>query len=153
MNETHAMRYTQSSPWELTFTELVEVGPEPRSPSVKEVVETGVYDLFCDEVKLACLEVDSIIVAANDDADITDQLLATAATLQMNLNGPATAFFGPDVKYFILFCGIFNPKRSPVEHWVKYEQVFVKLLAKNCWQNVVFWQAIVLFFMRFYPQI
>jgi len=57
------------------------------------------------------------------------------------------------VKFFILFCGIFSPKRSPLKHWEKYEPVFVKLLAKNCRQNVAFWQAIVLFFMRFYPQI
>lgn len=153
-NETHGIRYTISSPpWELTKSEWVELGHEPRKIKVHEVVETAVYDLFCPEVKLACQEVDSLIVEAPHDSDITDQLLATATSLQVNLNGPATAFYGPDVKYFILFCGIFSPKRSPVKYWDKYEQVFVKLLARNDCQNVVFWQAIVLFFMRFYPQI
>ena len=61
MSDTHDMSCTVSSPWELTFTIAVEKEPETKVREVIECVKTTEYDLFCDEVKLACQEIDSII--------------------------------------------------------------------------------------------
>jgi len=37
----------------------------------------------------------------------------------------------PDYKYYILIAGIFNPKRTLVNHWEKYAPCFSELAAQD----------------------
>lgn len=76
----------------------------------------------------------------------TDDLLKQARNAQIALN------VTPDYKYYILMTGIFNPKRSMVNHWAKYAPVFTKLASNDGEDGMkrVF-QAIILFFVRAYP--
>lgn len=37
----------------------------------------------------------------------------------------------PDYKIYILMCGIFGSKRSPVKHWPNYEELFTKLASEH----------------------
>jgi len=40
----------------------------------------------------------------------------------------ATLTFGPEFRYWVLFCGLFSPERNPVRHWVEHEKAFMELV-------------------------
>jgi hypothetical protein len=37
----------------------------------------------------------------------------------------------PDYKIYILMCGIFSVKRSPIKHWAAYEHIFKQLATEH----------------------
>jgi hypothetical protein len=57
-----------------------------------------------------------------------------------------------DYKYFILMAGIFNPKRTMVNHWEKFAPCFTNLAAADGDDGLkrVF-QAIIIFYMQTHP--
>ena len=78
---------------------------------------------------------------------VVDDLLTEVRQQQLILN------ITPDYKYYILICGIFNPKRNIVKHWSKYEKAFLKLVQNDgdLGPKRLF-QAIILFFINKYPE-
>ena len=76
-----------------------------------------------------------------------DDLLTEVRHMQLILN------ITPDYKYYILICGIFNPKRNIVKHWPTYEKAFLKLVQKDGELGPKrLFQSIVLFFINKYPE-
>jgi hypothetical protein len=59
----------------------------------------------------------------------------------------------PDYKYLILLCGIFNPKRTMINHWSKYEAVFTRLLANDASEHAAnrLLQATIFLHLSKYP--
>jgi len=54
----------------------------------------------------------------------------------------------PDYKLYILMCGIFSVKRSPIKHWSLYESIFQELSGEHKEGQKRVFQAIILLFMR-----
>lgn len=60
-----------------------------------------------------------------DATPSVDDLLKEVRHAQLILN------ITPEYKYYILICGLFNPKRNIVKHWPTYEKAFLKLVQKD----------------------
>lgn len=77
-----------------------------------------------------------------------DDILKKARHIQLGLD------ITSDYKYAILMCGIFNPKRTMINHWKKYQPLFTKLIAQDgsgSGQKRVL-QATIFMHMHKYPE-
>ena len=76
-----------------------------------------------------------------------DDVLSEVRQIQFQLN------ITRDYKFYILLCGLFSPKYSIVKNWSKFEKAFEKLVKEDGEKGSVhLFQAIVLFFIKKYPE-
>ena len=76
-----------------------------------------------------------------------DDILSEVRQIQFQLN------ITKDYKFYILLCGIFHPKHNIVKNWSTYEKAFEKLVKEDGEKGSVhLFQAIVLFFIKKYPE-
>jgi hypothetical protein len=66
----------------------------------------------------------------------------------------ASLGFGPEFRYWIIFCGLFGPDRNPVKHWRDHEALFLELVRQDGVRGgKQLLQAIILFFTRRHPEL
>jgi len=66
----------------------------------------------------------------------------------------ASLGFGPEFRYWIIFCGLFGPERNPVKHWREHEPLFLELVRQDGVRGgKQLLQAIILFFTRRHPEL
>ena len=76
-----------------------------------------------------------------------EEVLETLRNQQVSMN------FTNDYKYYILLYGLFNNERNIIKNWTKYEDYFMELLKVDGKIGIKhLMQAIVLYFIRRYPQ-
>lgn len=65
----------------------------------------------------------------------------------------ASLGFGPEFRYWIIFCGLFGPERNPVKYWREHEALFLELVRQDGVRGgKQLLQAIILFFTRRHPE-
>ena len=117
----------------------------------------NVMHRFCNSEQLhffaTCLQsfyldgvIEDISKLLADGTPSADDILSEARQIQFQLNITA------DYKFYIVLCGLFNPKHNIVKHWSKYEKVFDKLVKEDEKGSIHLFQAIILFFIKKYPE-
>ena len=77
-------------------------------------------------MKVACHAISEVV--EQNPVSLSDKLLAKLNEIYFSLNAnPRRCYVSDAVMYYILLCGVFNPKRSMLNHWEKYEHVFAKI--------------------------
>jgi hypothetical protein len=81
------------------------------------------------------------------DKATPEQILEETKRLQVSMN------FSSEYKYYILMCGLFNNERNIIKNWKSYEKCFMNLVEADGKIGIKqLLQAIIIFFIRKYPQ-
>lgn len=109
-------------------------------------IDAEVLTLESEEIINACANIDTLIneeLTDKDSKTACEEVLKQVRRDQISLN------ITPDYKYFILMAGIFNPKRTMVNHWEKFAPCFTNLVSADGDDGLkrVF-QAIIIFYTQ-----
>jgi hypothetical protein len=87
------------------------------------ILDSRKLELNSDDINEAISQIDEFVT---EKADVTpDQIVKKARHIQVGINITA------DYKYVIVMCGLFNPKRTLINHWVKYQNAFKALMQSD----------------------
>jgi hypothetical protein len=110
------------------------------------LLDSRKLELNSDDINQGIATIDEFIT---DKPDITcEEILKKARHIQVGINITA------DYKYVIVMCGIFNPKRTLINHFTKYQVAFKSLIkadASGMGANRVM-QALIYMHFHKYPE-